>query len=162
MTPPRDQDSFEDRAERKARAAGEAALDHPWRSFFKVVGVIVAIVVVIGAVGGVVGWVAGWWNGAAEVTGFQNTKYQQTVIIGDYEGLKAAAVNACAAENADETGKQGPTFLEDPAFAYKAKYQEIAARYNRRMNNWFEGKLVGPGGYPQYAPTLSEMQAEVC
>jgi hypothetical protein len=153
-------DDFEKRAEDKARRAGESVVDHPWRSFFKALGVVVVIVVVIGAVGGVVGWAAGWFNGAAEVTGFQNTKNQNTAVIGLYKSLEAQAANVC--EVGETEAPEGTIITESPSFAYAAKYRETAAIYNRRQQNLFEAGIVGPPSLPDTAPTLKEMMAEIC
>lgn len=150
-----------DRVEDRALRAGEAFERRPLRTGFKWLLGFVALIVVIGVVFGVGKFALGWFGAGAEILGPANVKLQHTTIIGDYEALKQEAANACGAENATERANS-PTFLEDPAFAYKAKYRETAADYNRRMNNLFEGGLVGPPGYPKYAPTLEEMQAEVC
>lgn len=149
------------RVEDRAVRAGDAFERHPYRSGFKWLVILVCIVVVIGVVGAVGKFALGWFNAGAEIVGPTNTKLQYTTIIGDYEALKAEAANACGAETAKES-PNGPTLLEDPAFAYKAKYRETAVDYNRRMNNLFEGGIVAPGGYPKYAPSLEEMQERVC
>jgi hypothetical protein len=102
-----------------------------------------------------------WLGAATEVAGPDNVRQQFGAVIEDWNAMEAAAANVCGASNS-EGSRQGTTFLEDPAFAYKAQYRRIAVDYNRRQANIFEAKVVGPGGYPRVAPTLAEMQARVC
>lgn len=124
---------------------------------------ILAICFVLAIVAAVGHFALGWWNGAAQTVGFDNTKAQFTDLYGDMESMRAAAANACAAKDANHSAS-GPTFLEDPAQAYEAKYRSIEADYNRRFENIFEANalLVKPNDLPQRAPTLDEMEAQVC
>lgn len=152
---------FERNLEERSRRLGNAALDHPYRTGTKALVAIVALVVIVALISDIGHWAFGWFNGAAEVTGFQNTKQQYGIIISDYEGLKAAARNACRAEDAAKANGS-PTLVEDPAMAYEATYERIAVDYNTHENDVFQGGLVGPGGYPKHAPSLEAMQAQVC
>lgn len=121
------------------------------------IGGLVALIVTVA----VLGFVIGWFNTAASIVSPQNVKTQYHAVIEDYESLKAEAANACAVKDAARN-ESSPTFLEDPAIAYEAKYRQTAIDYNRRQKNIFEAGIVGPGGYPKEAPTLTEMQAQVC
>lgn len=128
--------------------------------FFWTLGVVLAISLLFGAIR----WIGSWGSEAARVTGVENTREQYQALIGGYENLKAAAINSCNAGDG-EVSDAGPTLLEDPTVAYAATYNRIAADYNRRFANWFEagGLLVDlPSEYPREAPTLEEMQAQVC
>lgn len=144
----------EDRWEERANRWADRFTNHPvlW-SALAIIGVVLFI--------GVVGWAGGWINAAKEVVSPANVKEQYARVIEDYKAMEVAASNACGAEDS-KGSRQGPTFLEDPAFAYKAQYRHITVDYNRRQNNIFEAGVVGPSGYPRNAPTLEEMQAEVC
>lgn len=126
-----------------------------------------SLIVLIGivAVMGSLSFIFGWINTAADVASPRNVTTQYAAVIEDWNGLEAAAENACNASSART--EQGPTLLEDPALAYKAKYRQIAVDYNRRQTNIFEAGLVGPDncGAEQcrdLAPTLAEMQRRVC
>jgi hypothetical protein len=118
---------------------------------------IVAIILTVGALNFAFGWI----GAATDVVSPANVKEQYAAVIEDWNAMEVAAENACGAANAEDS-KQGPTFLEDPAFAYKAQYRHISVDYNRRQNNFFEAQKVGPGGYPAVAPSLSDMQDRVC
>ncbi len=140
---------------------------HPFWSGFKWLLGIVGIIMVIAVVGGIGHFVLGWFNAGAEIVSPANVKEQYGRVIEDWNSLEAAAQNACGAEDAAKHGNVGPTLLEDPALAYKAKYRQIAVDYNRRQTNIFEAKLVGPSNCgaqdcPRLAPTLGEMQKKVC
>lgn len=111
-------------------------------------------------VAGLLRFAFGWLGAAGEVAGPGNVKTQYSAVIEGWNALEAAAANACGASA--DAGEQGPTFLEDPAFAYQAQYRRIAIDYNRRQANIFEARLVGPKGYPASAPSLAEMQRRVC
>lgn len=104
----------------------------------------------------------GWIGAATDVISPNNVRAQYHTIIQSYNALEAQAENVCGAEDAAETGRSGPTFIEDPALAYKATYRKIAVKYNTAQENFFEAKIAGPGGYPTRAPTLKEMEAKVC
>ena len=121
----------------------------------------IVVVVALILVGGVAHFALGWLGAVADVAGPRNVKAQYAAVIEDWNAMEAAAANACGATDAPAS-RQGPTFLEDPAFAYKAKYRSITVDYNRRQANIFEAKEVGPGGYPPRAPALSVMEARVC
>lgn len=126
---------------------------------------IIGVCFVLAVVIGLVSWIGSWGGEAARIVGPQNTKDQTTAILGDWQAMKQAAGNACDAKNSGGSGS--PTLVEDPAFAYKATYRRVAADYTRRMNNLFEGAITPRlphtlSGYPREAPTLKEMQAQVC
>lgn len=144
---------------RADRLAGDIA-DKPKRTAAKVLACVLIFVVVCAATMGVISWVGSWGGEAARVTGVENVRAQHTAIIGDWQAMQAAAANACQVKA--KAGEGDPTLIEAPDLAYAAKYRSIAADYNRRQANLFEGRLVGPAGYARVAPTLKVTQAEVC
>lgn len=148
---------FERRLEREGDAFGRS----PFLTFFKWMAIFLVVIGILVLMFGFTRFVLGWFGAGAEIVSPTNVKQQYALVIGDWEALQQEAANACAARSAPER-ENSPTFLEDPSFAYAAKYRETAADYNRRMNNLFEAKIVAPGGYPRRAPTLEEMQARVC
>jgi preprotein translocase subunit SecF len=123
-----------------------------------IVALTVAVVLIL--VAGVVSFGLRWLNAGAEVAGSANVKGQYAAVIEDWNALEAAAANSCGA--VDAGSEEGATFLEDPAFAYKAQYRHIAVDFSRRQQNIFEAEIVGPSGYPRMAPRLAEMEAQVC
>lgn len=134
---------------------------HPILSSLGGFGALVALFVVIGLISLVGHFALGWFNKAADVAGPENVSTQYAKVIEDWNSLEAEAINACGAEDvASQSGD--PTLLEDPAFAYKAQFRRTAVDFNRRQQNIFEAKIVGPSGYPQTAPSLEVMQAKVC
>lgn len=153
---------LDDRLEREGEALGARPVGTSIRWGLAVL----AIVVVLAIAGGIAHFALGWLGAAGDVVGPGNVKTQYAAVIGDWQALEQEAANACAAKNAAANGSS-PTLLEDPAFAYAAKYRSTAADYNRRMANVFEAGLVGPSncgdvGCPRLAPTLATMQQRVC
>lgn len=142
------------------RQAGNLA-DRPGRTiakwFFGIVGVILALSVFFGAIG----FVAGWFDTGRDIVSPANVKAQYHAVIEDWQGMEAAAANACQAKEAARN-QDDPTLVEHPELAYNAQYRHIRVDYNRRQQNLFEAKHVGPKGYPRNAPTLKEMQRKVC
>lgn len=135
--------------------------DHP---------VVVTLVglIAIALVVGVVGLAGGWFSGTAHLTSFSHTSEQTTAVLDDWTQLQAEAGNACSVKDAASTAND-PTFVEDPAFAYEAKYRATKADFDRRMNNFFEAyvtkKIPIPGSIhslPRLAPTLKAMERQVC
>lgn len=114
---------------------------------------LVGTVMVLSLVFGVLGWIGGWWSEAKRVTGVENVTTQYQVVIDDWESLISEAENACGASKVSVNG-DSPTFVEDPALAYEAKFRSTRTDYNRRMQNIFEARLVGPRGYPRTVPAL--------
>jgi hypothetical protein len=149
--------------EKRTEDAYDSFSEHPVRKVLKWLAIGVVAILLLGAATGVAGWIGGWWHKAAEVTGAENTDTQFTALYTDIESMKAAAANTCAAKDA-KAGPNSPTLLEDPSFAYAAKYRSIAADYNRRFENIFEAKalIVKPSDLPREAPTLEEMETQVC
>lgn len=123
--------------------------------------VVIAVFAALAIVGGIVSFGLGWFNAGAEIVSPNNVRDQYQHVIEDYEALEASAANACGAKRT-ASGPDDPVLVENPTLAYEAKYRSIAVDYNRRQLNIFEAKLVGPKGYPRYAPTLREMKREVC
>ena len=107
----------------------------------------VALVILAVAIGAL-GWVFNWFGKGADIIGPQNVEEQYTQVIQDWESLKTAAENACAASSGPRE-KGDPVMVEDPAFAYGATYRRIVVDYNRRQKNIWEAGLVGPAGYPK-------------
>lgn len=153
------EDIWESRADRFADRFTERPV---WTSF-KILVIILIISTVIWVIGGFFGFLHSWGSKAAEVLGPQNTDAQFTALYGDMESMRVAAQNACQVKDAAHTGNS-PTFLEDPTVAYAARYRGIEADYNRRFENIFEASalLIKPGDLPKRAPTLEQMQAQVC
>lgn len=154
-------DRLEDRSGDWAdREAGRFA-DRPARTTAKwltIFGVgIVGLVVFFG----VIGFAAGWFNTGKDIVSPNNVKKQYANVIEDYKAMEVAAANACQAVDTAQ-GRNDPSLIETAGFAYAAQYRHITVDYNRRQNNIFESKLVGPKGYPRNAPTLKEMQRRVC
>jgi len=129
----------------------------------KIAGWVAAIIValiLLTVLGKACGIIGGYANEAARVVSVENKKDQNYNIIESWEGMRVAAINACAAQKTTDTESM---LLEDPAFAYAAQYQKISIEYNRRMDNIFEANnIIRPQDYPRDAPTLQEMQEEVC
>lgn len=137
---------------------------HPWRVVIKVIIGIFLLSAVIG----LIGLPMGWWSGTKNLVTFQHSQQEVTAVLDDWTGLQAAACNAKNAQDA-QTNSGDPTLLEDPAFAYKARYRSIKQDYDRRMNNFFEAKLTRgiplPGGIsdlPRFAPSLTDGEREWC
>lgn len=150
MTPKSNEEIWMDRGERY----GNSFTNHP---ILWILAVIVTVVI-LSTVGN---FACGWFNAGKDIISPANVKAQYHAVIEDYQSLQAEAANVCQAKDAQQNSNS-PTFLEDPAFAYAAKYRQTAVDYNERQNNFFEAKEVGPKGYPSTAPTLEEMQAQVC
>lgn len=112
-------------------------------------------ILVLSLLGGVIGWIGGWFGEAKRVTSPANVTNQYATVIGDWQALITESQNACSAVRAAHSADD-PTFVEDPALAYEARYRSTRADYNRRMQNIFEAGLVGPHGYPRTVPNLSE------
>lgn len=142
------------------RQAGNLA-DKPGRTAAKWIAGLVVVILLLGAIGGITGLIGDWFGEGKRIVSPTNVREQHTAIIGNWEAMEAAASNACAAAESPSQATD-PSLLERPQFAYEAQYKRIRAEYNRRQKNLFEGKLVGPKGYPRSAPTLEEMQARVC
>lgn len=155
---------WEDRAERAYSEFSE----RPVRTGLKWWVIVVAVVLALSAIGGIVGYVGSWGSEAKRVVGVENVKEQNTQIIAGWEAMTAAAQNACNVKDS-KSASGDPTLIEDPAVAYKATYRRVRADYNRRMANLYEAqavrKLPLPSNlknYPEVAPTLEAMQAQVC
>lgn len=149
------------------RQAGKLA-DRPKWTAFKWIGGLIALFIVIGIVSSVLGFFGDHAASLKQTVEPYNVREQNRAIVGDWQDMKAAAANACDAAEA-KTNADSPTFLEDPAVSYKATYRRIEADYDRRMANIYEAQLVRKfpvpsnlRSYPKVAPTLKEMQAQVC
>lgn len=127
---------------------------------------VLGVALVLALVGGAIGWAGGWFSGAKEVVSFDNSKAQAIAVRGAWTGMQQAAENACDTEDAAAGGEGDPTLVERPDFAYRASYRRLAADYDRRMSNPFEAskirRLAGISSLPDVAPSLAEMQSEVC
>jgi hypothetical protein len=155
---------WEDRTERVYASFS----DHPVRTGVKWYFIALGIVISLAIVGGIVSYVGSWGSESKRVASPENVREQNTQIIEDYESLKAAASNACGVSTGAKSSDD-PTLVENPALAYEATYRRIEVDYNRRMANLYEAqavrKLPLPSNlrsYPEVAPTLKEMQAQVC
>lgn len=160
---PRDRE-WEDRAER----AYTDFTDRPGRTTAKWLVAVLAVAIVLAVVGGIIGFVGDWGGEAKRVASPDNVREQNTAVIENWEGMQAAAVNACNAKDSAQD-KNDPTLVEDPALAYKATYRRQRADYNRRMANLYEAQAVrnlplpsNLRSYPKVAPSLEEMQRDVC
>lgn len=133
---------------------------HPIGSSIRWGVALIVIVIVLGFVFTIGHFALGWFNKAAEVAGPQNVSAQYQAVIGDWNAMQAEAANYCSVK--DEKSPPGTIIAEGPSFAYAAKYRQTAIDFNTRQQDIFEAKAVGPSGYPQTAPTLDEMTAQVC
>lgn len=154
------EDSRDKKWEERGQRAYSDFTDRPARTGFKWFLMICAAAIVIAIVVGVIGFIGGWFSKAGEVVGPENTEQQFTTIIGAWKGMEQAAINACEVEGGEQTDSD-TVFPEDPAFAYRAQYRNIATDYNRQQNNLFEGGIVGPPGYPDEAPAIDAMIARL-
>jgi hypothetical protein len=160
--------SREDQWERRGNKAADDFTNRPVRTGAKWLGILIAASLALAVVFGAVNWISGWGSEAKRVTGVENVREQNTVILDTYEGMEAAACNALQAQQVG-VDPSGPTLVESPALAYNAKYRDLAREYDRRMNNLFEAQAVrnlplpsNLRGLPERSPSLSTMQAEVC
>jgi hypothetical protein len=85
-----------------------------------------------------------------EVISADNVEDQYTRVIKGWNGLITSSDNACNAQKTNDPNS--PTFVEDPALAYKATYRNIWVDYNARQANIFKAGFVGPPGYPKKIP----------
>jgi hypothetical protein len=151
-----------ERWEHRGRRLEDDFSRRPVWTVFKYLALLGLLGLGIAAVFGVIGWVGDWGSEGKRIVSPTNVREQHTLIIEDWEAMEAAASNACAAKDSKGDPGTDPSLLESPSFAYDAQYRRIRVDYNRRQKNLFEGKLVGPKGYPRNAPKLKEMQLEVC
>lgn len=125
--------------------------DHPYRWGIGIVILVFLIVVVMSVFGP-------WASKAKEVTGPQNVSAQYGAVISDWQDLVTQADQACAASKT-VSDANSPTFIENPALAYRSLYLRTRADYNSRMQDVFQAKLVGPHGYPRTVPDFPETHA---
>jgi hypothetical protein len=163
VTDPRDQ-VWEDRAER----VYSDLTYRPVRTAAKYWVTAILIIAGLGLLGGVYGIVHGYGSEAKRVIGVENVKEQNTQVIADWQGMQAAATIACSVKDTAR-GASDPTIIENPSVSYRASYLRPMQDYNRRMANLYEAQAVRglplPSNlkeYPKVAPTLAEMQAQVC
>lgn len=140
----------------------------PWG---KIIGVVVAALLLIFVLGLVIDACDvgnGYRKEGKRVVGVENVKEQNRAIIEDWNSMEAAAANACGAKDTKKD-EDDPTLVEDPSLAYSAKYRQIRVDYNSRMANLYEAQAVrglplpsNLKSYPKVAPTLREMQTQVC
>lgn len=121
---------------------------------------VFALIFIIGAIGTACTVGGGYKDEAVRVISVDNVKEQKTALIRLYNEAQTAADNACNVGNAPKD-ENSPTFVEDPALAYKSTYRKIVNEYNRRQDNLFEARKVGPGGYPKRIPDLAP-QDDMC
>lgn len=150
--------------EGRANRAADSFTEHPLRWAWKIVFVVIALSLVLG----VIGFFGSWWSASVDTVRPANARLQTTEVLKEFEALNVAAANVCdvVAANANPSASD-PTLIEDPALAYKATYRNIAAEYDRRMENFFEAANVrnlpipnGIGKLPRRAPTLKEALAD--
>jgi len=146
-------DRLGDRIENRAdRAAGNlAASKHPVLKVISWVMGIFVILFVANAIGGFISIGGEAIKETQRVLSIKNIREQRTAIIQDWQDLLVATGNACGASRKPPT-EQSPTFVEGPEFAYAATARKARVDYNRRQNNLFEAKKVGPPGYPRTIP----------
>lgn len=120
----------------------------------------IVIIILLGVVGRACTVGGGYADEAQRVISVPNVKEQKTTLINLYNSAQTAADNAC---NAGQMAKDdnSPTLVEDPALAYKATYRKIIVEYNRRQDNLFEARVVGPQGYPKRIPDVAP-NADYC
>ncbi|MEX1113223.1 MAG: hypothetical protein WD603_01055 [Patescibacteria group bacterium] len=155
MSRDRDPDGY-DRLERRTSSFGERQAgnlaDRPGRTLFKWFVSLLALVLAIGLLGQAIGFISLWGGEAQRITGPDNVRDQHTAIIGTWEDMISAAETACQVGDGGERTSVDPTLVEDTAIAYSSTFRNIRAEYNRRQQNLFEARLVGPKGYPRTVP----------
>lgn len=132
-----------------------------------IIAVAISAIISLIIIFGLIGWAVGWFEGAKETASFDNSKAQATAVESNWQGMRAAAQNVCSIEKArQDKDEDDPTLLEDPAFAYEARYRMLQTDYNRRMANAFEAakirRLAGISELPTEAPDLEQMKRIVC
>lgn len=119
----------------------------------KVLGWAIAFVVAVIALWLIIGWV----TTSANVVSAGNVKEQHTQVIQNWEAMVAAAENACTVQKSATTNDPSdPVLVENPVLAYEATFRRIKVEYERRMQNFFEAKIVAPSGYPTKVPYNSD------
>ena len=166
MADRRDQ-KWEERADR----AYTNVTDRPGRTLTKWFLIALALILALSILGGIIAYVGSWGEEAKRVTSPENVRDQNTEIIRDWEAMESTAKIACRAKAAGTSEKEegDPTILEDPSVAYESNYETPRQDYDRRMANLYEAQAVrglplpsNLRSYPKVAPTLEEMQAQVC
>lgn len=143
-------DEWADRAERVA----DDFTRHPVRKALKWLGILFLIILALGAFTRVTGFLGLWADEAQRIVSPDNVREQFTKVQEDWQRLQESADKVCQAQGSTEGGRTAPTFVEDPLIAMKNTYYSARSDYNRRMNNIFEGRKVGPPGYPRNVPVI--------
>lgn len=126
------------------------------------VAIGLGLVAVLAVGGTAVGLAGKWGDRAVEVVSPANVTKQYDLVTSSWETLVSSADNACSVSKT-VAGDGSPTFVEDPAQAYKATFRANVADYNARQANVFEAGLVGPRGYPKHvSTTLGSGDADFC
>lgn len=121
-------------------------------------------VIVISIILGAIGYASGWIGEAGRVTGVENVREQWRFAYDYDEDLRAIAVSHCAAVETAE-GETDPDIgaqRNSQTLAIEQNYARVAGDYNAALRDKFRAGLVAPPDVPERAPTLTEMEAEVC
>lgn len=156
-----DRDPRDEKWEGRADRAYSDFTERPARTLGKWFAIIAVICVSLALLFGAIGFIGGWFNKAAEVAGPANVSRQFQEVITGWKGMEQAAINACEAETATNTGDGASAIIEDPAFAYRSQYRNIEVDFNAAQNDIFRAGVVGPGGYPDNAPAIDAMIARL-
>lgn len=140
---------------RGERMAGQLA-ERPRRTVLKWFLWILGVVIVLSIIGGVISWAGDWGREAKRVTGPANVSNQYAQVIQDWQSMITSAQNACTAVQSASANPGNPVFVEDPTTAYAATYRNARTDFNRRQQNIFEAKAVGPRGYPRTVDIFPE------
>lgn len=155
------EDRWSERADRADREFAARPVRTGLKWFFGAVAIIILITIVFG----VISWVGSWGSEGARIIGVDNTKEQVTRVLELDKSMTATATNICNAKNSKHE-EADPSMVEDPAFAYKATYNNQKAEYDRRMQNLFEAaatrKIIQLPAtihhLPRTAPTVRQRQ----
>lgn len=107
------------------------------------------------------GVIGSWVGEGTKVVSAPHVTEQHEKVITHYNGMIAAANNACNAITTAGNDRSA-TLVEDPAMAYKATYRSIEADYVSTIDNIFKAGLVGPPGYPSSAQIKAIDSSDFC
>lgn len=158
---PRTWDEIEEDASGRLASVADNWVAHPYRKVAKWALILLVAVPIVAGIGH---FVFGWFSAGAEIVSPQHVKQVYAVTFDDYKALEASAQNACTlsaavqSENDPSIRSQRQTQL----IATEQNYNRIKADYDAETANIFEANKVRPAQLPLVAPTLTDMEAQVC